>query len=77
MQPGEIYLAYFPFGDVPGMKIRPVLLLTGARGSIPEVLVAYLFCHTCPSSDHGFDFGSEQARISLHASQNPIGAEAS
>ena len=42
MQPGEIYLARFPFGDVPGMKLRPVLLLTGAVGSVPEVLVAYI-----------------------------------
>ena len=29
MKPGEIYLANFPYGDVPGMKLRPVLLLTG------------------------------------------------
>lgn len=35
MQPGEIYLARFPFGDVPGMKLRPVLLLTGTVGSVP------------------------------------------
>ncbi len=42
MRPGEIYLAQFPFGDVPGMKLRPVLLLTGLLGSIPEVLVAYI-----------------------------------
>ena len=42
MRPGEIYLAKFPFGDLPGMKLRPVLLLTGAIGSIPEVLVAYI-----------------------------------
>jgi mRNA interferase MazF len=42
MQPGEIYLAKFPFGDVPGMKLRPVLLLTGAVGPMPEVLVAYI-----------------------------------
>jgi mRNA-degrading endonuclease toxin of MazEF toxin-antitoxin module len=42
MQPGEIYLARFPFGDVPGMKLRPVLLLTVTIGSIPEVLVAYI-----------------------------------
>ena len=40
MRPGEIYLARFPFGDVPGM--RPVLLLTGSIGSVPEVLVAYI-----------------------------------
>jgi mRNA interferase MazF len=42
MQPGEIYLAKFPFGDVPGMKLRPVLLLTRSIGSVPEVLVAYI-----------------------------------
>jgi mRNA interferase MazF len=42
MRPGEIFLAHFPFGDVPGMKLRPVLLLTGPIGSIPEVLVAYI-----------------------------------
>src|SRR5437879_11843582 len=42
MRPGEIYLAQFPFGDVPGMKLRPVFLLTGPLGSIPEVLVAYI-----------------------------------
>lgn len=42
MRAGEIFLAQFPFGDVPGMKLRPVLLLTGSVGSIPEVLVAYI-----------------------------------
>jgi mRNA interferase MazF len=42
MRPGEIYLAQFPFGDVPGMKLRPVLLLTGPVGPVPEVLVAYI-----------------------------------
>jgi mRNA interferase MazF len=42
MRPGDIYLARFPFGDVPGMKLRPVVLLTGAVGSVPEVLVAYI-----------------------------------
>src|SRR5688500_9719244 len=42
MRPGEIYLARFPFGDVPGMKLRPVLLLTGPVGSVPEILVAYI-----------------------------------
>ena len=42
MRPGEIYLAQFPFGDAPGMKLRPVLLLTGAIGSVPEIVVAYI-----------------------------------
>lgn len=42
MRAGEVYLARFPFGDVPGMKLRPVLLLTGSVGVVPEVLVAYI-----------------------------------
>ena len=42
MRSGEIYLAQFPFGDFPGMKLRPVLLLTGAVGSVPEILVSYI-----------------------------------
>lgn len=42
MHPGEIYLARFPFGDIPGMKLRPVLLLTGTIGPVPEVVVAYI-----------------------------------
>jgi|SRR5271166_4248323 len=42
MRPGEIYLARFPFGDAPGMKLRPVLLLTGPIGVVPETVVAYI-----------------------------------
>lgn len=42
MSPSEIYLASFPFGGTVGSKIRPVLLLTGPIGSVPEVLVAYI-----------------------------------
>ena len=42
MRPGEICLASFPFGDTAGMKLRPVLVLAGPVGSIPEVLVAYI-----------------------------------
>lgn len=42
MQRGELYLASFPFGDVPGMKLRPVLLLSGPIGPVPEILVAYI-----------------------------------
>lgn len=42
MQRGEVYLASFPFGDVPGMKLRPVLLLSGPLGPVPEILVAYI-----------------------------------
>ncbi len=42
MRPDEIVLASFPFGDSAGMKLRPVLLLTGHLGSVPEILVAYV-----------------------------------
>src|SRR5580704_5655552 len=42
IQPGEIYLAMFPFGDAPGMKLRPVLTLSRPVAAIPEVLVAYI-----------------------------------
>jgi mRNA interferase MazF len=42
MNPDEIYLANFPFGGSAGMKLRPVLLLTGPVGEVPEVLVAYI-----------------------------------
>jgi mRNA interferase MazF len=42
MTPGEIYLAYFPYGDAPAWKLRPVLLLTPPIGSVPELLVAYI-----------------------------------
>ena len=42
MRPDEIYLASFPFGGGAGMKLRPVLLLTGPVGSAPEVLAAYI-----------------------------------
>ncbi|MGD9633049.1 MAG: type II toxin-antitoxin system PemK/MazF family toxin [Pirellulales bacterium] len=42
IQRDGIYLASFPFGDKAGMKLRPVLALTGPIGSVPEVLVAYI-----------------------------------
>jgi mRNA interferase MazF len=42
MSPGEIYLAHFPFGGSAGSKPRPVLVLTGPLGTVPEVLVAYI-----------------------------------
>jgi mRNA-degrading endonuclease toxin of MazEF toxin-antitoxin module len=42
MNPGDICLANFPFGAGSGMKLRPVLLLTGLVGTVPEVLVAYI-----------------------------------
>src|SRR3989304_2687515 len=42
IQRDEIYLASFPFGDTAGMKLGPVLTLTGTMGPISEVLVAYI-----------------------------------
>jgi mRNA-degrading endonuclease toxin of MazEF toxin-antitoxin module len=42
MNPGEIHLAHFPFGGTVGTKLRPVLLLTGPLGTVPEVQVAYI-----------------------------------
>ncbi len=42
MRLGEIHLAAFPFGDAPGMKLRPVLLLTPQIASTNEILVAYI-----------------------------------
>lgn len=41
MNPAEIHLAMFPFGGTLGAKLRPVLLLSGPLGSVPEVLMAY------------------------------------
>lgn len=42
MKPGEIYLGRFPFGDIAGMKLRPVLVLSPVVGTASEVLVAYI-----------------------------------
>ena len=42
MDKGEIYLGRFPFAGTVGMKPRPVLLLTGPVGTVPEFLTAYL-----------------------------------
>lgn len=67
MQPGEIYLARFPFGDVPGMKLRPVLLLTGSIGPIPEVIVAYV-SSVIPSELLPSDFIIDPARAEFRNS---------
>ena len=42
MKTGEIYLGRFPFGDIAGMKLRPVLVLSLPVGPAHEVLVAYI-----------------------------------
>jgi hypothetical protein len=42
MNRGEIHLARFPLAGRGGVKLRPVLLLTGLVGPVPEVLTAYL-----------------------------------
>lgn len=49
MRPADLYLAQFPFGDVAGMKLRPVLLLTAPIGPVPEILVAYISSVVPPS----------------------------
>lgn len=49
MAPGDICLANSPFGDAPGMKLRPVLVLTGPLGLIPEVLVGYICSVVTPT----------------------------
>ena len=42
MKAGDVCLARFPFGGSAGSKVRPVLVLTGPLGPVPEVLVAYM-----------------------------------
>lgn len=42
MAPGDVSLAYFPFGDKAATKLRPVLVLTGPLGPIPEFIAAYM-----------------------------------
>jgi mRNA-degrading endonuclease toxin of MazEF toxin-antitoxin module len=42
MKPGEIFLGAFPFGDSPGVKVRPVLVLSPVTGPAAEVLVGYI-----------------------------------
>src|SRR5579872_1343530 len=66
MRPGDIYLAQFPFGDVPGMKLRPVLLLTGAIGSVPEVLVAYI-SSVIPTQPLPFDLILDPSKPEFHS----------
>lgn len=39
---GDIFLARFPLGGTVGVKLRPVLFLTGPVGSVPEFLTAYI-----------------------------------
>ncbi len=68
MAPGEVYLANFPFGGAPGMKLRPVLLLTTPIGPVPEVLVAYI-SSVMPSPLLASDLILDPA-TSAHASTN-------
>lgn len=42
MDTGDIFLAFFPYGDISARKLRPVLLLTPAIGPVPEVIVGYI-----------------------------------
>jgi len=68
MRPDEIYLASFPFGDGGGAKLRPVLLLTGPVGKLPEVLAAYI-SSVIPPSLLASDIVLDPSR-SEHASTN-------
>jgi mRNA interferase MazF len=52
MRSSEICLASFPFGDIARMKLRPVLVLAGPIGPIPEVLVAYISSVLPPALMH-------------------------
>ncbi len=47
MQRGEIVLGYFPFGDMTGNKLRPLLLLTRPIGT--EIIAAYISSVVPPS----------------------------
>ncbi|MCI0643177.1 MAG: type II toxin-antitoxin system PemK/MazF family toxin [Gemmataceae bacterium] len=49
MNRGEICLGSFPFGGKVGSKLRPVLVLAGPLGPVPEFLVAYMTSVTPPS----------------------------
>lgn len=72
MKPGEIYLAKFPFGDVPGMKLRPVLVLSVPIGVVPEIVVAYISsvvpAHVLASdlvlNPHASEFRSTNLKVS-------------
>ena len=68
MNPGEIHLGAFPFGGRVGAKVRPVLLLTGLLGTVPEVLVAYM-TSIIPSTLLGTDLVLDPAQPE-HASTN-------
>ena len=42
MNPADVVLAQFPLAGSGGRKLRPVLVLTGPLGSVPEYVVAYI-----------------------------------
>lgn len=42
MRRGEVVFAYFPFGDMTGGKLRPLLMLTDPVGVGTEVVAAYI-----------------------------------
>ncbi len=49
MRRGEIVLGSFPFGDMAGAKLRPLLLLAGPVGTGTEVVAAYISSVIPPS----------------------------
>src|SRR6266478_5016219 len=77
MRPGDIFLAQFLFGDVPGMKLRPVLLLTGPIGTVPEVFGCL---HLVRDPGAGAALRcitrSAQARIPVHRPENYFDSKA-
>ena len=42
MNPSDVVLALFPLAGSGGRKLRPVLVLTGPLGGVPEYVVAYI-----------------------------------
>ena len=71
MRPGEI-LAHFPFGDVPGMKLRPVLLLTDAVHCSRGFGRLYFFRYSCSAASFRRSAGPFQSGIPFDASQDPL-----
>src|ERR1035438_4035690 len=52
MRPGEIYLAQFPFGDVPGEKTRPTTVQIGERKKpVPNAQPGFLRIDTVHQGD--------------------------
>jgi mRNA interferase MazF len=42
MNPSELFIGRFPLGGTTGVKLRPVLRLSGPLGTAPEYVAAYI-----------------------------------